>query len=93
MVYYSIKNLFYIRNISKENNGLYSNEESKKIFYLALALEGSLIAFLISSIFVSTLYYPNFWVLCAFIASLRKIIFVKCNNLNSLNQNLNIINA
>jgi O-antigen ligase len=93
MLYYSIINLFYIRNISKENNGLYSNEESKKIFYLALALEGSLIAFLISSIFVSTLYYPNFWVLCAFIASLRKIIFVKCNNLNSLKQNLNSINA
>jgi hypothetical protein len=28
----------------------------------------------VSSVFISTLYYPNFWLLSAFIVALKKIV-------------------
>jgi O-antigen ligase len=43
-------------------------------YFLALALEGSLVAYLVSGAFISILYYPNFWVLMGFIVSLKKIV-------------------
>jgi hypothetical protein len=36
-------------------------------------LEGSLVGFLVASAFVTTLYYPNLWVLLAFMESLRQV--------------------
>ena len=39
----------------------------------AHAMEASLIGFLVSSIFISTLYYPNFWVAMGFVVALRRI--------------------
>src|SRR5207249_1282997 len=40
----------------------------------AYAMEASLIGFLVSSIFISTLYYPNFWVTMGFVVALRRIV-------------------
>jgi len=40
----------------------------------AHAMEASLIGFLVSSIFISTLYYPNFWVAMGFVVALRRIV-------------------
>jgi len=40
----------------------------------ALALEGSLISYLVSGAFISILYYPNIWVLMGFVVSLKKIV-------------------
>ena len=40
----------------------------------AYAMEASLIGFLVSSIFLSTLYYPNFWVTMGFVVALRRIV-------------------
>jgi O-antigen ligase len=40
----------------------------------AHAMEASLIGFLVSSIFISTLYYPNFWVTMGFVVALRRIV-------------------
>jgi O-antigen ligase len=40
----------------------------------AHALEASLMGFLVSSIFISTLYYPNFWVTMGFVVALRRIV-------------------
>lgn len=77
MVIYSFKDLKFIKNSSLISNGILSKEEAKKVYYLALALEGSMVAFLTSSVFISTLYYPNFWILCGFIVSLKKIIISK----------------
>jgi hypothetical protein len=37
-------------------------------------MEVSLIGFLVSSIFISTLYYPNFWVAMGFVVALRRIV-------------------
>lgn len=79
---YSIKDLVYIKKAIKKGSEIYSKDESKKIFYLVLALEGSLVGFLTSSVFISTLYYPNLWILLAFIVSLKKIVYSRCGNLN-----------
>jgi hypothetical protein len=41
--------------------------------YLARAMEGSLIGFIVSSVFISTLWYPSLWVMMAFVVALRNI--------------------
>lgn len=73
MVFFSMKNLSYIKKRCKKQKSK-ADESWSKVYYLALALEGSLVGFLTSSVFISTLYYPNFWILCAFILSLKKIV-------------------
>jgi len=82
MIIFSIKDLVYIRKAITYRKEIYSEEESKKIYYLAMALEGSLVGFLTSSVFISTLYYPNLWLLLAFIISLRRIVYNSCGDLN-----------
>lgn len=41
--------------------------------YLARAMEGSLIGFIVSSVFISTLWYPSLWIMMAFVVALRNI--------------------
>lgn len=41
--------------------------------YLARAMEGSLIGFIVSSVFISTLWYPSLWVMLGFVVALRNI--------------------
>ena len=41
---------------------------------LAHAMEAGLIGFFVSSTFISTLYYPNFWVTMGFVVALRRIV-------------------
>jgi O-antigen ligase len=48
--------------------------QARRYRCMALAMEGSLIGFLISSIFISTLYYPNFWYLVGFSIALRRVV-------------------
>jgi len=40
------------------------------------AIEASLIGFLVSGIFISTLYYPNFWVTMGFAVALRRVVIL-----------------
>jgi len=87
MIAYSMKYLNYVKNVINIGKNIYTAEESKYIYYLALSLEGSLIGFLASSVFISTLYYPNIWILCGFIVSLRTIVYRKCGELNKINRN------
>lgn len=42
--------------------------------FLARAIEAGFIGYLVASIFVSTLYYPTFWVLMAFSVALRNCV-------------------
>jgi len=44
-----------------------------EILLYAHAMEASLVGFLVSSIFISTLYYPSFWVTMGFVVALRRI--------------------
>ncbi|HWF60256.1 MAG TPA: O-antigen ligase family protein [Nitrospira sp.] len=41
--------------------------------YLARAMEGSLIGFIMSSVFISTLWYPSMWIMMALVVALRNI--------------------
>ena len=41
--------------------------------YLARAMEGSLIGFIVSRIFISILWYPSLWIMMALIVALRNI--------------------
>ena len=41
--------------------------------YLARAMEGSLIGFIVSGVFISILWYPALWIMTAFIVALRNI--------------------
>jgi len=53
-------------NPSQLGSGMFSTS-------LSLALEGSLVGFLVASAFISTLYYPNLWVLLGFMETLRRL--------------------
>lgn len=41
--------------------------------YLARAMEGSLIGFIVSGVFISILWYPALWIMIAFVVALRNI--------------------
>ena len=60
------------RSFNKGNKVL--NPSSDKYLSLALALEGSLVSYLVSGAFISILYYPNLWFLMGFIISLKYIV-------------------
>jgi len=36
-------------------------------------MEGSLIGFIVSGVFISTLWYPSLWIMIAFVVALRNI--------------------
>lgn len=74
LIGYFIKDTKYIKNISKERTDIFSKDESKFHFYQSLAFEASLIGYLVSSVFISTLYYPSFYILCAFVLAYKNIL-------------------
>ena len=41
--------------------------------YLARAMEGSLIGFIVTGVFISILWYPSLWIMLAFVVALRNI--------------------
>jgi hypothetical protein len=41
--------------------------------YLARAMEGSLIGFIVCGVFISILWYPSFWIMMAFVVALRNM--------------------
>ena len=74
LIKYLIKDIKYIKNISKERKDIFSQDESKIHFYQSLTFEASLIGYLVSSVFISTLYYPCFYILCAFVLAYKNIL-------------------
>ena len=88
MVYYNIGNLNVVKKISRnhKNKNINKNripnpgDQVSRFYYIALALEGGMVSYLVSGAFISTLYYPNFWVLTGFILSIKNISTSKANN-------------
>jgi O-antigen ligase len=77
IIYYTFLDLKIIRGkVFKKNNKIL-NKMSDKWFYMSLALEGALVSYLVSGIFISTLYYPNLWILMGFIVSLKHIVILE----------------
>jgi len=66
MVQYVWKDLRVIRQRFRET------QHTLVILPYANAMEASLWGFLTSSIFISTLYYPSFWVMMGFVVALRR---------------------
>jgi O-antigen ligase len=79
-----MKDLKYLRKVSHDRMIKDRKREGAKYYYLALGLEGSLVAYLVSGAFISILYYPSLWILLGFIISLKKIVVSKLDNMQSL---------
>lgn len=61
-------------NLTLEQKQYFYNSISKA-YHLTLAITGSLIAYLVSGIFISVLYYPHFWLLLAFTLALKQSLY------------------
>ena len=84
IILYTFKDLKQIKKMALKNVNPKTGVKADRSYYIALALEGSLITYLVSSIFISTLYYPNLWFLIGFIISFKRILISKENNVASL---------
>ena len=76
MIYYTFKDLKTIKDSMFKKDNKVLNKTSDKLFSLVLALEGALVSYLVSGAFISTLYYPNLWILMGFIVSLKHIVIL-----------------
>lgn len=74
MIYYSFRDTKRIRDKLRNKEKLLKEGAIKKNLNLAFSMEASLIGYLVSSIFISTLYYPNFWILMGFIVCFRRML-------------------
>ena len=57
----------------KQKHGQTVREGEDVRIYLARAMEGSMIGYIVSSVFISTLWYPSLWILFGFVVALRNI--------------------
>ena len=73
MLYWIWKDLVGIRRSTPQRFKEAQNMAPTILSY-AHTMEVSLIGFLVSSIFISTLYYPNFWVAMGFVVAVRRIV-------------------
>ena len=64
---------YFKRDLLISNVPEAKQEELKAIYYLSLAVDASLIGFLVSGAFITVVYYPHFWLLTAFSAILKKV--------------------
>ena len=76
MIYCTRKDLKSIFKAYRVQTGLKAEkaEQLRQANFLARAIEGSLIGYLVSSIFISTLYYPSFWVMMGFAVALKNTL-------------------
>jgi len=73
MLVYTWKDLNWLKDKSHKNKKLLTAED-KNIYYTVLAMEASIIGYLTSSVFISTLYYPNLWLMIGFVVAFKNII-------------------
>lgn len=84
IVLYTFSDLKLIKKITLKNTNTKASVKPDRSYFTALALEGSLITYLASSVFISTLYYPNFWFLIGFIISYKNMLVSNEKNVTSL---------
>jgi O-antigen ligase len=78
--YFTIRRLkLFARKVRIAKPAKQAHDEPDIAFALSVgnALEAAMIGYLVSSVFISTLYYPSFWVITAFIVALGNIIQTK----------------
>jgi O-antigen ligase len=74
MIYYTFKDLKNMKAALFKKDYKVLKKLSDIHLSFVLALEGSLISYLVSGAFISTLYYPNLWILMGFIVSFKHIV-------------------
>jgi len=79
MVVMNIKDLNYIKKSMKHKIKQKGNTIESRYYHLALALEGSMIGYLVSGVFISILYYPNFWFSMGFVVSMKNVVMKSIN--------------
>lgn len=62
---------------AKKRLGEKEPEPDQFTVLIARAMEGSMIGFLVSSVFISTLWYPSFWVMMGFIVAMRNTMVAR----------------
>jgi O-antigen ligase len=78
MLFQCYRDLAFVRRTltplrMKGNHGQFIKDGEDVCVYLARAMEGSLIGFIISSVFISTLWYPSMWIMIGLVVALRNI--------------------
>jgi len=77
MLYFTRRNLVLIYRSHRYRAGEAMEQDRmidlKKAYFYANAMQASLIAYLVSSIFISTFYYPSFWIMIGFVVALRHL--------------------
>lgn len=63
--------------VSRQKHGQTIRAGEDVRVYLARAMEGSLVGYVISSVFISTLWYPSMWIMFGLVVALRKIAEVE----------------
>ncbi|HJR76039.1 MAG TPA: O-antigen ligase family protein [Nitrospiraceae bacterium] len=75
MIYRNFKDTRQVEqlyNVSKRKNVSDKNVANLGFAVtFAHSLEGSMVGYLVSSVFISTLYYPSFWIIMAFVVALK----------------------
>ena len=74
ILYSNFKDLKYIRSIGKTSKDVIMSGELLRYYNYGLAIECSMIAYLVSGTFISALYYPHVWIFTGAILSLKKIV-------------------
>jgi len=77
MIYFYYKDTKRIRDKLRNKTNMLKRNILTKDINLVFSLEASLIGYLVSSIFISTLYYPNFWIMMRFTVCFKNIICVE----------------
>lgn len=78
MVWRNFKDLKYVRKKfapvqANPRHGVVSSVDDDIRVFWARAMEGSLIGYLVSGVFISILWYPSLWILTALVVALRNI--------------------
>jgi len=72
LIFGGCRGMFLVRRLSRRSVDPKSRDAWKFGTALSFALEGVLLGYLITSAFISSLYYPSLWVLLAFMDVLRQ---------------------
>ena len=62
--------IFYVNARTRKNAELCNNKLTK---YLSHGLDGGLVGYLVSTIFFSELFYPNFWIQLSLTMALHEL--------------------
>lgn len=96
MLFQCYRDLAFVRRVftppqKKEKDGQVMKARDDVRAYLARAMEGSLIGFIMSSVFISTLWYPSMWIMIGLVVALRNISDSESTNFGSASLTTNAL--